>query len=324
MTLTQPLVSVIMPAYNAEKYIVQSLNSLLAQSYTHWELLVADDGSDDATRRLIDAFEDPRIFRYHQADNQGYLTTWNNLIRKAWGEYITFLDADDYIQEERLRLLVDFLNSHPDVHICGSGIAFVDNNQQLVSERTYPVAWEEIQTCLYSPTRFPFCGSAVMIRREVAEAVGGYRLFFDRVGWEDHDWLIRCCERFRASNIPDVVYYYRHNPSSVTRAIDVSARSVRKLVIKKIGLELANQRLRTKTDLLMSNDQAGMQALIDKYEAPYRKDPSRIYRMMSYRSLQEGDVQGGLSLALRGTRQNPFHPSNYLMIFRSVIRRIFS
>ncbi|WP_247236064.1 glycosyltransferase family A protein [Telluribacter sp. SYSU D00476] len=322
--MKQPLVSVIMPAYNAEKYIMQSLHSLLAQTYTNWELLVADDGSVDTTRSLIDSFDDTRIFRFHQAINQGYLKTWNSLLQKARGEYITFLDADDYIQEERLLLLVNFLNSHPDVHICGTGIAFVDNDQQVVGERTYPSDWEQIQTCLYDPTRFPFCGSAVMIRREVAEAVGGYRDFFDRVGWEDHDWLIRCCERYKASNIPNIVYYYRHNPSSVTRAIDVSVRSVRKLVIKKIGLELANQRLQTRTDLLMCNDQAGLQALIDKYEAPYRKDPSRIYRMMSYRSLQEGDVQGGLSLALQGTRQNPLHLSNYLMIFRSVIRRIFS
>lgn len=316
MTLIQPLVSVIMPAYNVEKYIVQSLNSLLAQTYSNWELLVADDGSRDATRQLIDSLEDPRIFRYHQDTNQGYLKSWNNLIQKATGEYVTFLDADDFIREDRLALLVDFLNQNSDIDICGSGIGFVDDANTIQGERGYPTDWDEIKQCLYSPTRFAFCGSAVMVRRRVIEKVGGYRPFFDRAGWEDHDWLIRCCEHFKASNIPDILYYYRQTSASVTRTIDVSDLSIRKLIIKKIGIELALQRLNTGSDYLMEGNQAGLEALIAKFEKPYRKDPSRIYRVMHHRALQEGNKKMAISLALQGIRRNPFHPSNYLGIFR--------
>ncbi len=319
MTLIQPLVSVIMPAYNAEKYIVQALNSLLAQTYSNWELLVADDGSSDVTRQLINSFEDSRIFSHHQDDNQGYLKTWNNLLQKAQGEYITFLDADDYIHEKRLQLLVDFLNSHPEVHICGTGIAFVDNEQQVLGERTYPSEWDELKQCLYSSTHFPFCGSAVMIRKKVAETVGGYRLFFDRIGWEDHDWLIRCCEKFRASNLQQTLYYYRQNHTSVTRSVEVNDHSIQKLVIKNIGLELALQRQQTQSDLLMENNQIAMRTLREKHELPYRKDPSRVYRVLCSRALKQGDAGTGLKLAIQGIRNNYFHPSNYLSAIRSCI-----
>lgn len=322
MTLIQPLVSVIMPAYNAEQYVEQAINSLLAQTYPHWELLVADDGSKDSTRSLLDSFNDPRIVRFHQSANQGYLKTWNHLLSKAKGDYITFLDADDYIHPNRLLLLVDYLNLHPGIDLCGTGMAVVTHDQKVISTRTYPAEWDEIQKKLYHPTNFPFCGSAVMVRRQVIEKVGGYRSFFDRAGWEDHDWLIRCCERFEAANIPEVLYYYRQTSASVTRSIEVSELSIRKLVIKKIGVDLALQRLRTGSDYLMEGNQAGLEARIAQYEKPYRLDPSRIYRIMCHRALQEGNKKVAISLAFQGIQKNPFHPSNYLGIFRILMGRM--
>lgn len=314
-----PLVSVLMPAYNAEKYILQSLPSLLAQTYENWELLIADDGSTDGTRAIIDTFEDSRIRRFHRAGNQGYLKTWNDLLVEAEGQYITFLDADDYISKDRIALLVRFLNENKDVGLCGTGIAFVNDDQVTISERTYPEDWEKIQEVLYTARHFPFCGSAVMIRRQVAKEIGGYRDFFNRVGWEDHDWLMRCCERFKAANLPIIAYYYRKNPFSVSRFLDYSDNSIRKLTIKKIGLELANQRKLSGRDFLMDDNQTGLEAIIKKYEKPYHDDPSRIYRLLSSRALQEGSRKTSRLLAMQGIRRNFFHPSNYLSVLRSLI-----
>ncbi len=315
----QPLVSVIMPAYNAERYLVQAMDSLLAQTYQHWELLVADDGSRDSTRALIDSVDDPRIRRYHQDTNQGYLKTWNSLLPKAAGTYITFLDADDYIHPDRLQRLVEFLEKHPEIAICGSGIAYVDDNQEIESERQYPTEWAKIQKDLYHPTRFPFCGSAVMIRREVAGNVEGYRPFFDRLGWEDHDWLIRCCEQYRATNLPEILYYYRQNPASVSRSVEVNEHAIRKLIIKKIGLELALQRKNMGRDWLTGENPAALKALVAKHEAPYRNDPSRLYRVLSARARRDGDLTASRQLAWQGLRHNFFHPSNYLAVIRSIV-----
>lgn len=319
-----PLVSVLMPAYNAEKFIGQSLKSLLDQTYENWELLVADDGSTDGTRPVIDAHEDARIRRFHQTANQGYLKTWNKLLGEATGKYITFLDADDVIHPDRIERLVGYLNDTLEVAICGTGIAFVTEDQRRIGERLYPSAWEDIQQSLYDPSGFPFCGSAVMIRRQVAEAVGGYRPFFDRAGWEDHDWLIRCCERFKAANIPEILYYYRQNPVSVSRSLDVSPSSIRKLVIKKIGLELARQRRQHGRDFLMNNDSAGLQALIDTYESPYTTDPSRIYRVLSSRALKEGNLRTGWEMAIRSVQRNYLRPSNYLAVIRALTALVSS
>ena len=307
-----------MPAYNAERYLIQSIHSLLVQTYRHWELLVADDGSQDNTRALIESLQDTRIRHYHQDTNLGYLKTWNSLLPRATGTYITFLDADDYLHPERLLLLVEYLENHPEVDICGSGIAYVNDSQTLMGERSYPADWLEIQRYLYHPTRFPFCGSAVMIRRRVAIHVEGYRPFFDRLGWEDHDWLIRCCEQYKATNLPDILYYYRQNPDSVSRTVEVNEYAVRKLIIKKVGLELALQRKNTGQDLLMEGNSAALEALVARYEKPYRKDPSRIYRVLSARARSEGNLAASQHLAWQGLRNNFFHPSNYLAVIRSV------
>ncbi len=318
-----PLVSVLMPAYNAELYITQSIASQLAQTYENWELLVADDGSTDSTRQLIDHFKDYRIKRFHQSVNRGYLKTWNHLLSKAGGHYITFLDADDYIHQDRTKFLADFLNENPEVDLCGTSIAFVNENGRVLRKRLYPLNWQEIQEGLYNPVKFPFCGSAVMVRRQVAETVGGYRPFFDRVGWEDHDWLIRCCERFEAANLPEALYYYRENLTSVSRSFDNSPDSIRKLVIKKIGLDLAHQRKQFGHDYLTDSDLSGINALIEKHEDPFQRDSSLIYRILSGRALSEGDAESGLAYSVQSVRRKPFYPSNYLTVFRSLKALIF-
>ncbi|PJA94745.1 hypothetical protein CO130_02855, partial [Candidatus Jorgensenbacteria bacterium CG_4_9_14_3_um_filter_38_10] len=90
---SNPLVSIIIPAYNAEKYIQRALESALAQTYKDIEIIVIDDGSTDKTAEIIKTYQDPRIIYFFQK-NQGQGPARNNGIKKSQGEYITFLDAD--------------------------------------------------------------------------------------------------------------------------------------------------------------------------------------------------------------------------------------
>lgn len=274
------LVSVLMPAYNTEKYIEEAILCILNQTYTNWELLIADDGSTDNTKEIIKQYasQDNRIKYYQNKINIGYLKTWNQLIRIAKGDFITFLDADDLCTSDRISVLYNYLQENPEIKIVGSNVDFVSEKGERIGTKECPVSTELINQNLLSP-RFPFCGSAVMIRKEVYEKVGGYRDYFNRVGWEDLDWLIRCCKLFKAANISKYLYSCRNNPDSVTRSIQ--PQDYKKLIIKKIGLELAKQRIETGTDCLEQEDYTKLNEIEKKYQKPFEDDPSLIYKYLS-------------------------------------------
>jgi glycosyltransferase involved in cell wall biosynthesis len=114
-----PLVSVSMPVFNSEKYISEAIESILAQTYTNFELIIVDDGSSDRTREIIDQFTDKRIIKVYSDQNRGLITTRNLIAGMAKGKYLALLDADDRAFPERLALQVDFLESnHAD--LCGA------------------------------------------------------------------------------------------------------------------------------------------------------------------------------------------------------------
>lgn len=114
-----PLVSVSMPVFNAERYIAEAIESILAQTYTNFELIIVDDGSSDRTREIIDQFTDERIIKVYSDQNRGLITTRNLIAGMAKGKYLALLDADDRAFPERLALQVEFLeNNHAD--LCGA------------------------------------------------------------------------------------------------------------------------------------------------------------------------------------------------------------
>ena len=118
-TKVLPLVSVSMPVFNSERYIAEAIESVLAQTYTNFELIIVDDGSSDRTREIIDQFTDKRIIKVYSDQNRGLITTRNLIAGMAKGKYLALLDADDRAFPERLALQVEFLeNNHAD--LCGA------------------------------------------------------------------------------------------------------------------------------------------------------------------------------------------------------------
>lgn len=105
------LISVIMPAYNSEKYIADSIISVLMQTYKNWELIIIDDGSKDATKNVIQRFQDKRIIYIYQK-NEGVASARNNGISKANGRYIAFLDSDDLWLSNKLELQLNYMQNH--------------------------------------------------------------------------------------------------------------------------------------------------------------------------------------------------------------------
>jgi glycosyltransferase involved in cell wall biosynthesis len=120
-------ISVIMPVYNGEKYVRQSINSLLAQTCADWELIVVNDGSRDRTPEILSAYTDARIQVYHQA-NAGEAAARNKGLDLARGEYISFLDADDLYLPNALQDLADYMDTHPEFGVVFSDGTIIDEN----------------------------------------------------------------------------------------------------------------------------------------------------------------------------------------------------
>ena len=125
-----PIVSIIVPAYNAQNYIADCINSVIDQTFSQWELLLIDDGSTDQTPALIDDFakKDPRIFAFHQK-NKGVSAARNKGLDQAAGEYIVFLDADDLLTPNSLETRIETIQG-ADMVI--GGITFTDNNGNVI------------------------------------------------------------------------------------------------------------------------------------------------------------------------------------------------
>ncbi len=126
-SLEPGLVSVMMPAYNAERYIRKAIKSLLNQTYYSWELILVNDGSTDQTQDIIDEFTDPRIRVFYQ-ENSGEASARNHALSKIRGEFLAFLDADDFYHPSFLALMVSYLNqhTHKDAVYCDG--FYVDSN----------------------------------------------------------------------------------------------------------------------------------------------------------------------------------------------------
>jgi glycosyltransferase involved in cell wall biosynthesis len=126
-----PLVSIILPVYNAEKFISMTVQSVLLQSYTHWELIIINDGSCDGTRNYLESLCNPAIRVIHQ-NNMGVSAARNIGLESISGQYIIFLDADDILTPNSLMIRVKFLNENPDVDLVDGWISVRD--ESLINE----------------------------------------------------------------------------------------------------------------------------------------------------------------------------------------------
>jgi glycosyltransferase involved in cell wall biosynthesis len=215
MSKQELLVSIIMPAYNCEKYIGVAIDSVLNQTYTNFELLVADDGSMDSTKSIIDSYTDVRIRKFHNSKNLGYLKTCNFLAKKANGSYYTFLDADDINSYDRFNKQIEFLKKNEGISCVGTNIIKIDFEGSIISDSNFLLANNDMVNC-FENYSVPCHYSTLLIKKEVIDSIGLYNEYFDRIGSEDVYWFSLMIEKFKVANISDKLYYYRKHPTSIT------------------------------------------------------------------------------------------------------------
>jgi glycosyltransferase involved in cell wall biosynthesis len=241
------LISVIMPAYNCENYVRQAIDSILNQTYRNFELLIADDCSKDNTKKIIDAYTDPRIKRFHNEANLGYLKASNKLFKLCKGDFITFQDADDYSDVTRFEKMLNFFSKHPGTDCLGSNIVKVSPTGEAFFQSSYPETFNEIKK-KFADYGIVFTGSALMLKKKVIEKVGIYNEYFDRIGSEDVYMLSHILHYFEVCNLPDHLYFYRANPNSVTS----THRNPKALVGHDMIVRFYNNRLNNKPDYIQS------------------------------------------------------------------------
>ena len=211
--MAQPEISIVIPVWNGERYLRQTLDSILAQDLADFELLVIDDGSTDGTADILREYSrDPRL-RIHSQENQGLVKTRNIGLRLASCELLAFIDADDLAVPTRMSLQAAYLKAHPDVAAVGSHILYIGPDGRPLRTLRYPTGPAQVASALQSHNAL--AQPAIMIRRSVALAVGGYRGAF-KFGAEDYDLWLRISECHAVDNLPEVLTHYRIHGESIT------------------------------------------------------------------------------------------------------------
>lgn len=223
-----PRVSVLMPVYDAGRFLEPAVRSILRQDLQDFELLALDDGSTDGSlavlRRL--AAEDPRI-RVESRENRGISRTRNQLLETARAPVVAWMDADDVSHPSRLRLQMALLDATPELVCAGGWIRIVDARGWPIKTREFPADHDEIVAAMQS------AGSAmqlpsVTMRRNAALRVGGFR---DLAPFEDFDLLLRLSEVGRMANLQSCILDYRVFPASASHSTSRSWPVLRQFIL---------------------------------------------------------------------------------------------
>jgi glycosyltransferase involved in cell wall biosynthesis len=205
-------VSVVIPAYNAEKYIAESIDSILRQTFTDFELIIIDDCSTDGTWDIVQNYakRDTRIRPYRNDVNLGIAGNRNRGVELAKGAYIAWQDADDISYPHRIKQQYNFLMANPDVGIVGGYLEIFRNNGKIVGIRRYKEDDKALRSCIYRYS--PVAQPVAMIRKKALLKVGPYDLRYPPA--EDLDMTFRIGVYYKLANIADVLLKYRENVTS--------------------------------------------------------------------------------------------------------------
>lgn len=213
----KPLVSVIMPVYNVEHYLRQAIDSVLNQTYTNLELIAVDDGSRDASGKILDEYKakDNRLVVVHQ-ENQGVVAAANYAVSIARGEYIARQDSDDISFLRRIELQVHALDTHPGVSLVAGCFEGIDEDDEFIYRDILPAEDEDIRRALY--LRNPIGHGSTMFRRKTFLEAGEYGGNGDRRGVaEDYELFVRLAGRGQLLGLEPSLYRWRINMKGITQ-----------------------------------------------------------------------------------------------------------
>jgi len=240
-----PTVTVLMPVYNGEKYLKESIESILTQTYTDFEFLIINDGSTDSSKFIVSSYNDTRIRYIEKEKNTGIVDTLNYGLDLASGKYIARMDCDDISLPVRLEKQVIFMDNNPDVGISGTWaqtFGELSNNDVW----KYPESHKDISCALMFNS--VLVHSSVIMRKSYLQQ---YKLTYktDYIYAEDYDFWVNANACFKLANIPKVLLKYRISYNSTSHSSKnsenklESTRKVRINCFKKYSINLTAEQI---------------------------------------------------------------------------------
>jgi glycosyltransferase involved in cell wall biosynthesis len=234
--MNQPLVSVIVPVFNGERFLGQALESIMAQDYAPFEVIVVDDGSTDGSAAISRSYKD---VRYICQENSGVAVAKNAGITAARGEFIAFLDHDDTWPPNKLRVQAGYLVDHPE-----TGCVFSRHHIFLEPGTPRP-PW--LKPEFLENDQLGAFACTMVVRKAVFDAVGVFGPDF-RVG-EDTDWIARAKDAgVRMTILPDVLLYRRVHSSNISSIVDLHHATMARLVRASLERKRQQEAERQKED----------------------------------------------------------------------------
>lgn len=265
------MLSVIIPTYNCSKYIIESLDSIILQSFQDLEIIIIDDGSTDNTRNIIEEYTNfnTKKIKYRFTNNAGVSAARNKGLKEAKGDYITFLDSDDTLLKESLNKRLALLNNHPEVSLVFSDYNLRNNRdytiESVLAKRKFldffknNISIKKGNEIIFNDnfyynylefTPLPIWTGTVMIKRSVLEEIGLFRE--DLKICEDADYWLRIIKKLKVGFINETLSCYNHYQSNLTKQseeffsnnlkfydslyLDCKETQIKKQLKKKIGI----------------------------------------------------------------------------------------
>lgn len=214
-----PKISVIMAVYNGERYLSQSVESILKQTERDFEFIIVNDGSTDRSLELLRQYEknDSRIKIISRAENKRLIYSLNEGIKVAQGVYIARMDADDIAVTDRFKKQLAFMKDNS-LAMCGTYADIVNEQGTIIGTLSYPPNTTVIKS--FTLLHNPFIHSSVMMLHEVLTSAGIYSSFFKHT--EDYELWTRIVYKNRTGNIPEKLMQYRIHGEQITKKYHTS------------------------------------------------------------------------------------------------------
>ena len=244
----EPLVSVVMPVYNSELYVRESIESILNQSYSNFEFIIIDDGSTDRTSSIIENITDNRICYIRNQTNTGNYFSRNTGCRLSKGKYICVMDADDIASNERIEKQVLFLENNPSVLLVGSDFKVIGFN---ICRKIKEYPFLKIHLLHNNMFLHP----SLMIRKDVMEEVNFYNEEY--LYASDYDLVCRISLLGKITNLDDILIEYRIHQNQISNVQKSNqafyADIIRLSYLNSLGFRLTAVEKRMFTELFSDN-----------------------------------------------------------------------
>lgn len=199
-------VSIVLPVYNVSRYLRQSIESCLSQTYTNIELIIVDDASTDDTSKIIKSFKDKRIICLRHNKNKGLPSALNTGFEKATGEYLTWTSDDNFYASEAIERMLRFLREQNCLFVYADFSKFTENDPSKLTPINLPEIGELVNRNVV--------GACFLYSRKVRDIIGDFDV--ETFLAEDYDYWIRVSKKFKMCHLKERLYFFREHSNSLT------------------------------------------------------------------------------------------------------------